>query len=166
MCLTVAVFVVFFTEGLATGKHKKLKLECTCSVAVYPTSCNAASILHDPETQSTLAGGSVGFFCSGLGEVNLYVDDQLISYYTDYRSSFEADGFSFTRDYFSGGSNLTMTAPAKISRNGTKIQCIASGGGGSTAESAVAWLWIVGTYYYHVNAGKENVLLYRSSTGS
>ena len=101
-----------------------------------------ASILRHPETQITVAGGSVIYVCTGEGEVIWYIDDQSTSSYS-YKTDLESDGFTFDTDSSDGIHNLTMGVPAENSRNGTKIQCKAFTFT-SDAASNVAWLWIVG----------------------
>ena len=98
-------------------------------------------ILEHPKTKRVPEGGTVTFECSGEGEMGWHVDDQFV--WGVYRTQLQQDGFSFRSSHYPTYSDLTMTAPAKISRNGTEIKCEAY----STSEVAfsnTSWLWIIG----------------------
>jgi hypothetical protein len=105
------------------------------------TMVKSVRILEHPETRRVPEGGSVTFECSGEGEMGWFVDDQFV--WGVYRTQLQQDGFSFRSSHYPTYSDLTMTAPAKISRNGTRIKCEAY----STSEVAfsnTSWLWIIG----------------------
>lgn len=101
--------------------------------------CFLLAILRHPETKIVPAGGNVPFVCTAQGEVNWFINDSQLS--LSYENELEDEGFTFDPNYSLPYTNLTMTAPAKNSYNGTKIQCKAITIT-ETAISDVAWLWI------------------------
>ena len=75
-----------------------------------------------------------------------YINDRWVS--PSYEDDLEREGYTFTETTVTGAPhtirNLTMTLPAKISLDGTKIQCRAYGTDGVHVLSDVAQFWIAG----------------------
>ncbi|CAI8032631.1 hypothetical protein GBAR_LOCUS18438 [Geodia barretti] len=121
--------------------EEKMNVSAVPLMLLIFTMVESVRIIEHPETKRVPEGGTVTFECSGEGEMGWYVDDQFV--WGVYRTQLQQDGFSFRSSHYPTYSDLTMTAPAKISRNGTKIKCEAY----STSEVAfsnTSWLWIIG----------------------
>ena len=105
-------------------------------------------ILHHPETRTVPAaeGFSETFACTAQGDVSWYINGRWVS--PSYEDDLEREGYTFTETTVTGAphttKNLTMTVPANVSLNGTKIQCRTYGTDGVSVHSNVAWLWIAG----------------------
>ena len=132
------IILIALATGVMTAGERLLLIQT--STSFFPI-----AILRDPETKITPAGGSVPFVCTGEGEVHWFIDNNQLTY--AYELELENDGFTFTPHYYPTYTNLTMTAPAKNSRNGTKIRCKAFSSS-ETVASEVAWLWIVCTFIH------------------
>ena len=109
-------------------------------------------ILHHPETRTVPAAEDVSetFVCTAQGDVSWYINDRWVS--PSYEDDLEREGYIFTKTTVTGAphttKNLTMTVLAKMSLNGTKIQCRTYGTDGMPVLSNVAWLWIAGEIYF------------------
>ena len=133
------IILIALATGVMTAGERLLLIQ-TVQLLHFPI-----AILRDPETKITPAGGSVPFVCTGEGEVHWFIDNNQLTY--AYELELENDGFTFTPHYYPTYTNLTMTAPAINSRNGTKIRCKAFSSS-ETVASEVAWLWIVCTFIH------------------